>query len=232
MIKYFIFLLLTITVYTESLIFSTVNLSEKSSSTQIIAKKVLEEAYGSLGYTFLIKPISGERAIWSANKGDYDGELYRVKDIEPLYENLIKVNVPLTKLDMISFYKIGKKEILTWEDLRGMKIAYPIGIKILELNLMSFENVYPTPTYDKLFMLLESNRVDYIILDRLNGEKVLKNLKYKDITTNNKPLISVELFHYLNIKHEKLVIPLEKKLLEMEKNGDIERINLEVINDY
>lgn len=232
MIKILIFFIFVATFFSETLVFSTVELSEKSSSTQIIAKKILEVAYKDLGYDFIIKPISGERAIWGANNGEYDGELYRVKDIEVLYKNLIRVKVPLTKLEFVVYSLKEKNYISSFEDLRGYKIAYPMGIKILEMNLMSFDNVYATPSYEKLFLLLKAERVDYIILDRINGDKVLDNLNFKNIIENSRVLLSIELFHYLNKKHRNISVLLEEKLLQMKITGEIEKINNEILIDY
>lgn len=184
-----------------------------------VTKKVLLSAYEKLNISIEFVYLPAERALISSNKGVIDGEDSRIAGLEKTYHNLIPINVPIETVNLFAYSKNKSIIIKDWQSLKPYRIAYLRGVKVIEKNLIGF-NSQSVTDIKQAFMMLEYNRVDVVISDEFQAEHIT------DPTINklNPPIYSFSVFHYLNKKNIALVPKLEAVLIEMQKDGTMERI--------
>ncbi len=173
----------------------------------------------------LVKLDAGERAISSANEGVYDGDGLRVGDIiSPNFPNLIQVPESYVTLNFVGFSK--KLEIKTpnWESLADYSVGYQIGWKVIEKNLKKAKSIATVPNGRSLFKMLNYERVEVVIYVDMEGIGIMNELKINDIHMLQPPLLSSEMFLYLNIKHASLVPKIAAMLKEMKEDGSYQTL--------
>ena len=208
-------------VHAQVKVFSTV----EGSSMVPIAEEVMIEAYKRMGMTIEVRPLPPERALQDANNGEVDGDLYRKRDIDKAYPNLIVVPVPIVSIDEMVFTKADKKfSVDGWESLLPYTVGHRLGIKVIEGNLVEGTKSEAVRTLEQLFKKLEDGRNDVVIETRLSGLATINKLGLKDIVMLEPPLMSLPLFHCLHVKNKHLVEPLTAVLQQMEEEGIIEEI--------
>ena len=207
-------------VHAQVMVFSTVE-----GSIRPIAEEVMIEAYKRMGMTIEVRTLPPERAIQEANNGEVDGDLYRKRDIDKAYPNLIVVPVPIVSIDEMVFTKADKKfSVDGWESLLPYTVGHRLGIKVIEGNLVEGTKSEAVRTLEQLFKKLEDGRNDVVIETRLSGLATINKLGLKDIVMLEPPLMSLPLFHCLHVKNKDLVEPLTAVLQQMEEEGVIEEI--------
>ena len=182
-------------------------------------RKVLLSAYQKLNITVQFVYLPAERALISSNKGVIDGEDSRIAGLEKTYHNLIPINIPIEKVNLFAYSKNKSIIIKDWYSLKPYRIAYLRGVKVIEKNLIGF-NSQTVTDIKQAFMMLEHNRVDIVISDEFQAEHITDSSINKLIP----PIYSFPVFHYLNKKNRDLVPKLEAVLIQMQKNGTIDRV--------
>ncbi|WP_024954664.1 substrate-binding periplasmic protein [Sulfurospirillum arcachonense] len=222
LIKIVFFLFITFNIsYTKEVQITTLD-----TQTIILEKteKIMSEAYKQLELTMKIKKFPARRSLKIANSGQVDGELYRVKDIDKSYPNLIIVPVSIISLEFVAFSKNEKIDIKGWESLLPYHVVYMRGVKAIEDRMP--DNIFSdaVKTTKQAFLMLNLGRSDILIAPRQRALVTLKELGLKDIKLLEPPLMTLPLFHYLHKKNRHLVEPLTQILLKMKDNGTIESI--------
>lgn len=173
----------------------------------------------------LVKLEAGERAISSANEGTYDGDGLRVANIiTPLFPNLIKVPESYLTLNFVGFSKNENIRTEGWDSLENYSVGYQIGWKVVEKNLKKAKSIATVPNGDSLFKMLNYERVDVVIYVDMEGVGILNELNINDTHMLQPPLISSEMFLYLNKKHASLVPKIAATLHRMKQDGGYQAI--------
>lgn len=186
--------------------------------------QLTREALRRIGYQLTIERLPAERALRSANMGIIDGEIIRIKGIEKIYKNLVRV--PEKMIDM-EFVVISKQNIDLrngWNSLAGKTVAFIRGWKILEKNVPPTALVTRVNNADKLFSLINNNRVELIIYESLGGNFIINKMNLDNVKIQSPPLASREMFMYLNKKHLALVPGLAQQLVDMKKDGSYKKL--------
>ncbi len=92
-------------------------------------------------------------------------------------------------------------------------------------------NVEPVTSNMQLFLKLDAGRNDVVVTSRLEGLDIIKRHHLTSIHVHEKPLVTLNLYHYLNKKNKALLPDITKVLLEMETEGRIQAIRLQVITE-
>jgi polar amino acid transport system substrate-binding protein len=105
------------------------------------------------------------------------------------------------------------------------------GFKLIEDRTQGLktENV---DTIDQTFLMLNLGRVDVVVQEQSAGMQSIHRLKLSGITVLDPPLEEIPVYHYLNKKHSNLLPRITKKLLAMKKSGEIDRIQLRVVEQF
>jgi len=203
----------------QKLVFSGI----KDSVNSDISFLVLKEAYNKLGFSVEYRPLPGERALRTANAGEVDGEIFRIRNIEKKYKNLIPIPTPINVLEGVVFSKNPNLKIKSWEQLADMNIGIQVGIKFAERATKNMSRI-TVDSNEQLFKMLDSNRVDVAIVALTNGLKSIIDLKLAGIHATSPPIEQFPLYHYLHKKNKALVARVNKIIQDMEKSGRIKQI--------
>jgi len=163
------------------------------------------------------------RGLRNLNEGIDDGNLPRVAGLEKSFPNIRMVPGKVMDFDFQVFAKNTQLTINGWDSFSSLDVAFVKGWKILEKNVKA-KSVTTVPTVQHLFRLLENNRVDVIIYERWQGVGVAKALGFKDIKPVEPPLVTKEMFLYVNKKHGNIIPILSDALKNMKSNGQYQKI--------
>lgn len=210
------------TVFAREIVLSTFEITNQL---EVTTEKVMREAYRRLGYSLKVIKFSGERAIWTANNGMVDGELFRVDGIDKKYKNLIKIPLSISEIDLVVFAKGKDFRVTGWDSLSPYVVGYRKGIKAVEHNLIKGLKTEPVTTYKQAFLKLDSGRTDVVIASRTAGMETIRDNQLQGISALEPPLMQLKIFHYLNKKNQDLVLPLTEILQQMRSEGLIEVYN-------
>lgn len=193
----------------------------EKSSYATISKRVLKVAYTRLGIKMHAVNLPAERAIFGANEGEVDGELYRIKNIHLKYKNLLMVPIPIGVMEGIAITTQKDLPIDKWESLSKYRTCIRNGVKFAEAGTREFD-VISVNSNKQLFNMLDKNRCDVIIIARLTSIPLVLNfIKKENNQTYQSTLQEYPLFHYLHKKNADLLPKLVKVLEEMEEEGII-----------
>lgn len=220
--------IISINIFTNDII--KISTGPADHQTVIITSSIIKEAYNRLNIKIEFNYTSWPRSLEITNNGESDAELCRKANINKKFPNLIMVNAPLLNLSLVAFSKKQELDIKTWEDLSNYRIAFLRGIQRIEEKTKGY-NAYPMNKLEDAFKLLANNRVDVVIVDHFNGLKTLKHMGLEKIYALENPLETTLLYHYLHVKHEKLLPCLEEILIKMTEDGTIKSITKKIIEN-
>ncbi|WP_426415699.1 substrate-binding periplasmic protein [Aestuariirhabdus sp. LZHN29] len=187
------------------------------------ATEVLTEAYRRAGNSIEVQPLPAARALKASSSGLTDGELYRTQGLEKRFPSLIPVNIPIFLSHWQAYTKNTPLEIHGWDSLRGVKIGIRRGIATTDKGTEGM-NTVSTNTNESLFQLLVADRVDVIVLSKINAQKEINKADYPEVTLQSPAVQIVPVYHYLHKKNAALIPPLEEALLAMTNDGELAQI--------
>ncbi|MCP4020360.1 MAG: amino acid ABC transporter substrate-binding protein [Desulfobacteraceae bacterium] len=194
-----------------------------------IAMDILHLAYQRIGYTALFIEMPGKRCLEYANSGKVDGDAARVKGICQIYQNLLPVKMPILYFQGVAFTKGIRPSIRNWNDLKGLRIGVVSGIQHYQEGIKDM-NLFLADNQNHLFKLLSLDRIQVAISDKTSGLlEIDKNFKDAGLHTVNPPMYASYLFHVVHKKNRKLIAPLEKVLYRMERSGEIQQIEKNIL---
>jgi len=196
-----------------------------------IATRILTEAYARLGITLKVEVMPGERSLVSANTGITDGELYRKDGIDKLYPNLRVVPIPLMQYEIVAFCRCVPFAVNGWASLKPYRIGFVKGIKIIEQNTVGMQ-IEPVGTLKQAFLKLELGRTDLVVTNRASGIATLRSEHLNDVIVLQPTLADFPVYHYVSKSYEDLVPKLTEVLLQMKKEGKLERIQREILSEF
>ena len=185
--------------------------------------EIMKGAYRKLGIEVEVRYLPGKRSLHYSNSGHADDELFRIKGIENIFHNLIRIPVVLIELETIAYAKRNDIVIDGWASLKPYKIGFLRGFKKAEINTQGMQ-VYFADQMSSLFSLLVKGRVDLIIESRIGGQNSLDPQVHFEIQPLEPPIDKFKVFHYVHKANKSLVPELTKVLQEMETSGEIKKI--------
>jgi len=185
---------------------------------------VATEAFRRIGITLHTSLLPAERGLKNSNKGSIDGEMSRVKGIDKVYTNLIRVPEKIMDWEFVVFSAKAIDLSQGWKAFSGKSVSHINGWKILEKNIPNDAEVTKTVNAVELFTLLEKKRTDYIIYEKWAGHYMLRKMPIENIGQHKSTLIIEEVFIYLHKKHKSIVSKLSKALESMKRDGSYQRL--------
>lgn len=192
-----------------------------------VAQLIMTDVYGRLGYDVRFIPRPLKRAVEEANDGDYDAEVARVGGLEERYPNLIRVPVPIYAIRGVVFSKRADFSVVGWESLKPYKVGVLRGVQFADKGTRGLDRSCANSLL-ALFRMLDTGRVDVVVEARLNGLITLRRLKLQDaIRILEPPLMTLELFHYVHRKNERLIPDMTALLERMKLDGSLDALILQ-----
>jgi len=185
---------------------------------------VATEAFRRIGITLNTLSLPAERGLKNSNKGSIDGEMSRVKGIDKVYTNLIRVPEKIMDWEFVVFSEKAIDLSQGWKAFSGKSVSHINGWKILEKNIPNDAEVTKTSNIDELFSLLRKKRTDYVIYEKWAGHYMLRKMPANNIGQHKSTLLVKEVFIYLHKRHKSIVSKLSKVLESMKKDGSYQRL--------
>lgn len=194
-----------------------------------ISENVLREAYQRMGIRIYTEIMPAERALMMANSGRINGEVNRIKGIDKAYPNLIRVPVPINRIEAVVFTRHHVFPVTGWDSLKPYLIGIRRGTKFAEKGTRGFR-VQAVDDNAQLFHKLYLGRTDLAVTSRVEGLDLIKKHRFYGIRALEPPLVTLELFHYLHKSRSSMLPKITAVLEDMAKEGRIRAIRDENIS--
>lgn len=186
--------------------------------------QLVGEALSRLGFQLDVEHLPAERAILLADSGFADGELIRIGGLQKLYPNLIQVPEKIFDMEFIAFGKNPELRIENWQDLKQYSVGIITGWKILENKMPDEVDLTKVKNPQQLFELLNKDRANVVLFSRWQGMAFIQANGYQEILPVGSPLVTTEMFVYLNQKHADQVAALAEILRSMKQDGSYRQL--------
>lgn len=175
-----------------------------------------------------VYPTATERSMLNANAGIDDGLAMRIEGLEKQYPNLIRVPERLIVNDFVAYSARLHFATDSWKSLEPYVVTYIIGWKVFEKNVTKAREITLVRGADQMFWLVGNGRADIALYERWQGLEQARALGLK-VHVLEPPLLTTDMFIYLNKKHEALVPLVSQALARIKKDGGFQRIFNETI---
>lgn len=192
---------------------------------QEIGRIILPQIYQNIGIDINVIPLPGQRAQFEANVGKKDGEIMRIWTYGNENSKSIRVPTPYYYLETMAFIlKDSQISIQQKDDLAKYRLAKVRGVKHTNNITVGFTDVYDMNSTENMFKMLNQGKVDVVLTNTLDGNLVLKRLGFENIVPIEKPLAVLPLYHYIYEDHDVLVPLVDKEIIRLIKNGQLEKL--------
>jgi polar amino acid transport system substrate-binding protein len=208
----------------QELVFSSPEIHEiEGRVTEIITR-----AYRQLGIDVALLALPAKRSSRSANTGKTDGEAARDAENEQELPNLIRVDVPIRTAPMHLYVRAGEEfSVDGWESIPdGYVLGYRRGVSFVEAAITQYDlTAMANGSEDKLFKQLVSRRLDVVVDNSADADRIIAAQQLKNIVRLDPPVRINVLYHYLHKKHAQLVPEITRVLQAMVDRGELEEIH-------
>jgi polar amino acid transport system substrate-binding protein len=198
---------------------------------------VLDQVYKELSRRLGIKIeihtlAAAERVLLNVNEGVVDGDVGRVQGLEKRYPNMVMVPVPVMKYEMVVFSRNADFKVVSPDSIKPHDVGLVRGWKILEQASVGARSVTTLENAEQMFTMLDKNRIDIALLEKLQGLHMIRRMGIKNIKVLQPNLLEGNWYLYLNKKHEALIPRMTEELTRMEQEGLLQRIHDSVLARY
>ncbi len=169
------------------------------------------------------------RSLSNVNEGIDDGDGPRVAGLLVNYPNMVQISEPFGDFAFGAFARSGDLKIRGWESLAPLNVAYIHGWKIFEDNVKTTKSTTKVNNSKLLFGLLDAGRTDVVLMTKMGGLAVIKEMNLKGIRFLEPPLAVSPNYLYLNRRHEALAEKFARTLKQMKTDGTYDRLYRELI---
>jgi polar amino acid transport system substrate-binding protein len=201
----------------------------KESAYQLMAKRILTEAYHQIGFSISLEKLPAIRSGYYVEDGSADGLLARSLGVKEQHPDLIMISVPVA-YDVISVYTKMDIKVEGWESLLPYNIGYVAGSKTIEQKTQGMK-VEGVRSETQGLIKLDLGRSD-VFIGLTGAQCVINKLNLSDIKSLDPPLETVILFHFLNKEHSELAKKLELILRNMKSTGRIEELQKQSVLEF
>ncbi|WP_321393337.1 hypothetical protein [Emcibacter sp.] len=176
-------------------------------------KDLVTSSYQTLNIKVQWQILPAARCLSMANEGVLDADLARTPTVIERYPNLIIVPVQILSVG-IDLYGLETPENMPPAPSKllanqSLTIAYPNNSVYIE-NMVSNPNSIGTNSGEHMIKLLRKGRVDYILIPRIELQRLKKaGSNVDDLTLIRENYVEIKGYHILHRKHEALVEKLE-----------------------
>jgi len=166
-----------------------------------------------------------KRGLINANKGIDDGDGPRVKAVGKKFKNIIRVDVPILEISIHAFFKNKAMKIDSWEDIKPFTVGVRTGtvIQINHVKKADPKEIVYVPTNEKLFELLEDNKLDIIIAERVMAREIQRKMHLTHLQ-ESPALLKKKMYLFLNKKHKDKIDNFKNTLIQMKEEGYQKRL--------
>ncbi|MBT3237835.1 MAG: transporter substrate-binding domain-containing protein [Rhodospirillaceae bacterium] len=163
------------------------------------------------------------RALLNANTNVDHGVAMRIAGLEKKFPNLVRVPERLIANDFVAYSRGIDLSTNDWNNLSPYVVAYINGWQIFEKNLVPGQDKTTVKDPSQMFSMLDKKRVDVVLYERWQGLFRAAHTGVQ-VKVHEPPLASVDMFMYMNKKHEHLVDKMAQALKDMKADGTYQKI--------
>lgn len=167
-------------------------------------KRYMIKTYSDLGYRVIFKQFPPGRGALEANKGEIDGLTIRVSAIEDQFPDFIRVPVLLTQGDLVLYCQLDIPCDVSVLDEKSNIVGIVSGTNITNQYMRKRQaSLYEVKDGITVADMFNKKRLNYILtIDTPEfGNYASIPIQHR----NAVPLITVKAYHYINIRHKKLL---------------------------
>lgn len=191
--------------------------------------RIYKELFQRLGYSIKLIHLPAERALRSANEGIIDGDISRIKGLDKLYPNLLRVPETVVTMNFVAFIREPVSQPASWDALKTLEVGYIKGWKIFEANVPPETSLLALRDHIQLFEMINRDRLQVVLYSQYLGMAYLKKRKFENIYPWMPPLVSKEMFLYVHKQHKQLIPLIVMTLRDMKKEGFVTQVYNETI---
>lgn len=192
---------------------------------RLALERLSAEIFGRLGLDFRLVSLPSERSLVAANLGEVDGEGLRVAGLTASYPNLVQVPERFLSISFVAFARNANLRLdQGWRSLAPHSVAFLTGWKMFEANVTGVRRITQVDRPEQLFKMLDSGRVDLALYTLADGVALIHRMGLSSLVPLDPPLADVDLYLYLNQRHQDLVPKISQVLRQMKADGTYDRI--------
>jgi polar amino acid transport system substrate-binding protein len=184
---------------------------------------LIKEAFARIGMEVRLQSRPPERSLLDADQGMVDGDAVRIGGLGRQYPNLIQVPEKVLVCDFVTFSKQVALKPSGWKDLKPYNVAIIRGHKISETHIGEPRSLVKARDTEALFRLLDNDRVDLVVCERLFGTMKAKKINPR-IKVLEPPLVTLDFYLYLHKRHQALIPKISEALQAMKKDGTYQKL--------
>lgn len=185
-----------------------------------------------LGTKIEIQSLPAERCLVNADSGIDDGDVARINGLDQKYTNLRRVPESVMQFEMGVFSRKQNFTVNGAESLKPYSVGIITGWKILEKNIVDSKSLEKVENAEQLFTLLDKNRIDVAVLEKMQGTMTIQQMKLNNIKLLQPNFLEGTWYLYLNKKHEAQIPEIAKAIKAMKDDGTHKRIFDSVLKRY
>ncbi|PAU80543.1 hypothetical protein CK501_08905 [Halovibrio salipaludis] len=192
------------------------------------ALRIVKAAYQQLGISVDTLQVPSRRALFLAEQGRVDADLFRTPMVGEEKENLIRVPYPLLQGRLMAVFP--EADVGDEPAFSGKRVAVRRGVLIAERTAERLGmDLARTRNYEQSLNLLEHRRVDMALVSHIEGGSPLGESKWARFHIHPEPVARFTLYHYVHRRHADLVEPLA----EIMENQSVRRecLNRDSVGD-
>lgn len=180
--------------------------------------RIAQEAFGALGHEALVQSMPPARALQNVVKGVADGDMQRISGLDDQYSELAIVPEPVSYYSFTGFTMEETDIEVTLDQLAGKSVAYLRGWKYYENNLPDGVEAVVVDEPSQLLTLLQRGRVEIALFSHWSGLYWADQMGL-EIHPLKPAFHRLEMYMYLNNRHEDLAPDLAQALSTMKADG-------------
>ncbi|WP_105255778.1 substrate-binding periplasmic protein [Pseudoalteromonas sp. T1lg75] len=181
---------------------------------------LMTHAYARLGYELAIIDFAHPLALAAADKGELDGQLGRIANIEARYENLVRVDFPLFKFEL---FMLTRCHYCSLQELSRVAIrnGYPVTEQYLHSNNFSGQ-IIKLESVTAQLNLLAQHKVDAVVLLDFHLKPGAHYRAEQPFTRHH--LQNYYSYHYVHKRHADKIPKLLAVLQGLEASGVVAQL--------
>jgi hypothetical protein len=204
---------------------ATLSLSRvEGTGTQVVAQRILAEVYRRAGLRFHATPMPAQRAARMSRNGQTDGEVARIASFFTTRPDMLRIEPAIYETQTSVFARRGSEFSITQrKDLVGLRVGIVRGVLHAQAAVAGLGRLEEVSSYEQLYRMLESGRLDVVVDTPLNHSYVVHALELR----NTMPVGNLgrePLYHALARKHADAARKISEVLSEMQASGELQRL--------
>ena len=141
-----------------------------------------------------------------------------------------RVPEPISSIEIGVYSKKSLRfDVNGWESLAPYRNGFRSGARIFEKNVPTDITPSRLGSTKQLFLMLKAGRLDNILVWKPTGDRLINKLGLTGISSQEKPLVTLNFYIYLHTKHLHLIDEMDSAIRASKADGSYQRIWEETI---